>query len=1197
MNILKIFKVKYVYFIQLTILFINLNLVACQWSTKKSSNNEHGSLDMGLDTDNLIGAQKDTKLIIQLTNPNKNVLLQNFKLKATLEEEAGGKGSQISYTDSKSVSHTVTSLYESLACFSISNELTVDERMLKLEFTLLPTETIKKLSARFELFDNQDKLIKTCTVTWNAEAVKVDLELIQNNPQPLKGDHLAQLIIKNKGNLKINSTELKLKVVRKAGNMAVIDGASIQNNEAYIDIGAIKCKSQIEQDLKINSGTDKKASFNLQLWYQGRPIGNNIEIVWERGIILTTKDVTYNKDTGEILYTISNQGSEIAKMVKLSYYTNTLQQKIAGKHVATPIWQELLVGDLVDGQEIIGRVFSKLDFINNEHPRVIVRLSYEVAGKINYLKQEEIYFELSNIINGEIKGKMVDPLRDKNTDSSNYASSNENVQGFTQQENASTDSGPAPMPPSSGSSSSQIPTSDSPIQDNTKQDTFTPTGESSSTANVQTSLQQKNILKDGGPAPVPPSSDSSSSQIPTSDLSAEDNTKQDTFTPTGKKTSAANVQPSIQQKNILKDDGPALAAPLSDSNLSQITTPDLPEEDKIKQATFALNSGYVSVPSSDSSPLQPSASNLPTENDTKNPSFIPSEHFVSSIDKEAVSYEKEKVNPSTGITKNHHTTFKLDYVPPNTPTDAITDLTLKEDKKVIRIELNFSGKIHKEDHSFEDREIGVIEIINKGVIPVNTKNIHFILANTKGVYFKCGSRSANSDINTTLNKFAANSELQPGQSLAIPLQVHSNIVQIDSFMVNLTLKLLDEHKHVLADESLVWINKQHKLYKSIKKFDKAIKHHKKEFDEIVENTEENFKTACKQPFNTKNGKSLDKWRDGLKSTIIKSQTFRQLNKQYEGLINRALQELDLQIGKSNVQGKLFATRNFVDSVKVSAENLTAEFEQFYLFNLENSKNWIVYIHKLIEHRIHAVLVKLHADVSIEIIRNAANSITAGQAESKLFVEQSPLILCTGMSRWLDELINLSSKFDMLSISITAAAHDHQFMRTVKEFVEEAKGIKSATKLRIEEAKDFISRAFFTYILKVETEIKAETSHVKLAKLYQLVAQAYQYLAEFDYAFLATKELIEDAKAAHKAAIYAANAARMASEDKLDHEANQATEVAYGAAIAIYKCIESIFDIYEMQKAEPFADYYEINLKYIKDTICNLQQIRESYLSS
>ncbi|MHB9147298.1 MAG: hypothetical protein ACYC2U_02540 [Candidatus Amoebophilus sp.] len=1090
MNILKISKDKSFILLQFLLVLISFHLIACGSSTKRTSENENDSLDMKLNANKLVGTQKNIELTIELGNANKNILLQNFRLKVTLLEEIGGKDSQISYIDKKGISHAGISLHEPLPYFTTSKELTTSEHTLKIEFGLLPTKSVKKLSAKFELFDDQSKLIKDCTVAW--EAVKVDLELIQTSAQPLKGNEPIQLVIKNQSSLKINDHELKLKVVRKVGSVAVIEESIIQNNEVYVAVGEIETNNQIKKVLKVNSGTDNRAHFIFQLWYQGNPIGNSVEVIWEKGAWLTIKDISYDKHTGQIVYKISNQGTEIAKGVKLFYYTNTLQQKLGGKQVLTPIWQEVSIESLESGQQTVGRILNKLDFDNDKNTKLIVKLSYRNTDKIISFEQQEICFEPSSIIHGKISGKIAEVSQDKGFDTANYTTS-----------------------------TGQVP------------------------------AQANDSLKDNN---SPPTLDSTPLTT--------DKLNRDTSTLAGKNTStaAAPVYTQLDGKSELIE---SVIEELSSRMALQFTTKDVLKENDVNQ-TPAISSSKIEA----------------------------------TIDEKIINRAKERIDLlETDIVESQEDSFTVDYSSFIIPISQAISLKL-QDKEPIEIELNFKGKIDTVDHSFEDKEIGIVEITNSGNLPINTKNMHIRLFNTKGIHFKLGSRAANSRISTTLNKFLANSELQPGESIIIELQLHSNGAQVETFMANLTLELFDEQQNILIKENLVWLNKRHKLYKSVKKFARIIEKYKKEFDEVVKRTETNFKAACKQYSNTKNKKHLEEWKSTSKSVMLQLEAFCQLKKQYEIGVNLALQELNTQIGSYNTKGRLFAVRSFIDTVKVNADNFILESKQFYLFNLENTKNWIIYINKLIGHRVQTELMKVNVDDRIETIKNAAHSVVAPRNPNTPIPAQSPLILRIELVEWLNHLIKLASDVEEQNINTAAENFDNTFIDAVRKYVKVASDTENAANLCIEKAKNSIAESFFKYILKAEKQIKSETDNTKVAKLYQLIAEAYQFLAEFDYALLNLAALIQDVKAAHNAAIQASDAAKKISKTKAaNSEANQAARAAYRATIAIYKYLESVFDIYEMKKKEAPADYYDISLKYIKDTIQTLSEVRDEYFNS
>ncbi|ACE06229.1 hypothetical protein Aasi_0860 [Candidatus Amoebophilus asiaticus 5a2] len=1148
MNILKISKDKSFSLLQFLLVIISFHLIACGSSTKRTNENGNDSLDMKLNTNKLVGTQKNIELTIELSNANKNIVLQNFRLKVTLLEEIGGKDSQISYIDKKGISHAGISLHESLPYFTTSKELTASEHTLKIEFGLLPTKPVKKLSAKFELFDDQAKLIKDCTVVWEAE--KIDLELIQTSAQSLKGNEPIQLVIKNQGSLKINDHELKLKVVRKVGSVAVIEESIIQNNEIYVAVGEIGTNNQIKRVLKVSPGTDNRAHFIFQLWYQGNPVGNSVEVIWEKGAWLTIKDVSYDTHTGQIAYKISNQGTEIAKGVKLFYYTNTLQQKLGGKQVLTPIWQEISIESLESGQQTAGQILNKLGFDNGKNTKLIVKLSYRNTDKIISFGQQEIYFEPSSIIDGKISGKIAEASQDKAPDAADYTTSTANGQVPMQANDSLKYNNSAPT--LSNSTPLPFPTSTSITGDNTQRDTFSLAGEKISAANEQELAQLNDSLKDNN---SPPTLDSTPLTT--------DKLNRDTSTLAGKNTStvAAPVYTQLDGKSELIE---SVIEELSSRMALQFTTKD------------ALK-----------------------ENDVNKTPAISSSKIETAIDEKIINRAKEKIGLlETDIVESQEDSFTVDYSYFIIPISQAISLKL-QGKEPIEIELNFKGKIDTVDHSFEDKEIGIVEITNSGNLPINTKNIHIRLFNTKGIHFKLGNRAANSRISTTLNKFLTNSELQPGESIIIQLQLHSNGAQVETFMANLTLELFDEQQNILIKENLVWLNRHHKLYKSVKKFARIIEKYKKEFDEIVKKAETNFKAACEQHHsNTKNKKHLEEWKSTLKSVMLQLEAFCQLKKQYEIGINLALQELNTQIGSYNTKGRLFTIRSFIDTAKVNADNFILESKQFYLFNLENTKNWIIYINKLIEHRVQTELMKVNVDDRIETIKNAAHSVVAPRNPSTPITAQSPLILRIELVEWLNHLIKLASDVEEQNINTAAENFDNTFIDAVRRYVKVASDAENAANLCIEKAKDSIAESFFKYILKAEKQIKSEADNTKVAKLYQLIAEAYQFLAEFDYALLNLAALIQDVKAAHNAAIQASDAAKKISKNKAENsEANQAARAAYSATIAIYKYLKSAFDIYEMKKKETPADYYDISLKYIKDTIQTLSEIRDEYLNS
>jgi hypothetical protein len=319
-------KIKSNYFstTPLILFLVTLIMASCgkQCNPKKTTNYNYGEPQLYLSEDRLIGDQKVVELTVE-TQDKKIILLNDFRIKVTLEEE-NGTDSKVLYQDKDNIKHEKTDIDEVATHFTSKQQLNADEKSFKLPFTLEPGKDVTKLTASFTIFNiKENRVVNTKSVTWYQADKGKDIQLsLEELSKQLEGDNKTiSFKIRNGGLSETEENKLSLQLTRVLGSYA----APIGNDWSVIDPAKgiytyplknlkIGGKQADERQIIINTKQDKKVIFSIQLLYDNIPQGEAQEVIWKAYNwpldIVISDNKTQIEGTEEITLTITNEGEK-----------------------------------------------------------------------------------------------------------------------------------------------------------------------------------------------------------------------------------------------------------------------------------------------------------------------------------------------------------------------------------------------------------------------------------------------------------------------------------------------------------------------------------------------------------------------------------------------------------------------------------------------------------------------------------------------------------------------------------------------------------------------------------------------------------------------------------------------------------------------------------------------------------------------
>jgi len=233
------------------------------------------------------------------------------------------------------------------------------------------------------LLDQTGNIIQQGKVPYHAPAVPVELGFTLTSSNSLQDDQQTiSLAIQNKGTEKTVAGQLKLKITRKEGDKAQLEHEGTlllkqSQNVCLVELSMLDPNTTLPYNLIIKPGDDSKASFMIELAYEGNKVGDPIPVSWEGTSKVKVVRLDYDRSDKKIYYTISNQGIAKASNVTLTYTVKTLEAKLRG--VSS---QKITIVDLNPSEQKDFNI-EDLDFGSNSSNKSVViefAFSYEENG-------------------------------------------------------------------------------------------------------------------------------------------------------------------------------------------------------------------------------------------------------------------------------------------------------------------------------------------------------------------------------------------------------------------------------------------------------------------------------------------------------------------------------------------------------------------------------------------------------------------------------------------------------------------------------------------------------------------------------------------------------------------------------------------------------------------------------------------------
>ncbi|ACP20854.1 hypothetical protein Aasi_1487 [Candidatus Amoebophilus asiaticus 5a2] len=258
--------------------------ISCGCNDGPTQGNHIGRLTFAVAPLHLSETKPNTTVTFQLAEAGKKVNLEKFQLKASIIEQKGGSGSQLKYHNAKGEKEVEEKLSRQLNHFVTLNDFEHNNGTLKVDFKLKPNKEVDLLIYRFEAFDSTGNLIDSYDVRYELDKTLPILSLkssanLQGNEKEIK------LNIHNPSSKIVGAGTLKLRITRIQGGKAVIVGSKPTDiaNTYEIEIGEVPAGTKnLAQNLTIDSKTDSKAAFEIQLICQGEIQEKPISVSWQQ---------------------------------------------------------------------------------------------------------------------------------------------------------------------------------------------------------------------------------------------------------------------------------------------------------------------------------------------------------------------------------------------------------------------------------------------------------------------------------------------------------------------------------------------------------------------------------------------------------------------------------------------------------------------------------------------------------------------------------------------------------------------------------------------------------------------------------------------------------------------------------------------------------------------------------------------------
>ena len=142
---------------------LGLNIIACSGGV--ITEKQEQPLLMQVDPGQLIEGQQTIEVRFSLNENIQRVLIDQFQLKVTLTPRES-RDTKLLYTNAAGKQRSIPSTASNLSFFTEVSELSLEDEILSISFTLVPAAGINTVNIKFELLDEEGERIQTCNATW-----------------------------------------------------------------------------------------------------------------------------------------------------------------------------------------------------------------------------------------------------------------------------------------------------------------------------------------------------------------------------------------------------------------------------------------------------------------------------------------------------------------------------------------------------------------------------------------------------------------------------------------------------------------------------------------------------------------------------------------------------------------------------------------------------------------------------------------------------------------------------------------------------------------------------------------------------------------------------------------------------------------------------------------------------------------------
>ena len=382
MKAIKKLKDKYLSVAQLMGLIVMLSIASCQKNCKDKGTEGGGDASLALEIGEKV-LEGSNRTINATIKPKGEVAasLSGLSLKAKITHQDGGTGSKLQYASEAPAAEICRLLNKFSETESKRDgELLNSGDSVTIPFKVQPGPGVSKVTVILEICDT-DNIVATETVNWTLLPAGTGLVFEGLTHKVENGDMEIKFKVKKtgEGSLDLNKVGVKVTTTTKA---TVQD---LKDNKISLSKESDELSNEVV--LAIDPKTEKKATFSLELFYNGNVVPGTKRIVeWTAADLqLIFDDLTQEDSNKQIKFKVKNGGKSVSVADKLK-----LGVKNANKSNKAEIAYE---GTNIGTSGEID--LSKLGNISKEKSSKEVTLTIDPKGEINAT------FELQLVYDGE----------------------------------------------------------------------------------------------------------------------------------------------------------------------------------------------------------------------------------------------------------------------------------------------------------------------------------------------------------------------------------------------------------------------------------------------------------------------------------------------------------------------------------------------------------------------------------------------------------------------------------------------------------------------------------------------------------------------------------------------------------------------------------------------------------------------------